>query len=79
MRLPKQVCVVWKDIVATCRWMDDESIEEIATEVCMSLGFVAKETKETLWLAGTFSPEGDDKWTGVIAIPKGCIVKRQTL
>lgn len=73
--------VIWQDIVCDSGWTGPDGLTGLAT--IHSAGVYVDEDDTMLRLAVAY---GDDEveglnpeWTGVLAIPKGCILQRKVL
>lgn len=72
----------WDDTVNNSDWLAADDLPKVRTMI--SCGWVVFEDKRELTLASTLDPSGDNvdgahAMTGVISIPKGCIVARKRL
>ncbi len=74
----RYVEVEWMDAQSVATWVDAEEVLP-APIACVTRGWLVKETKEFVVLAGTMSLTRSGKPSGfgeVIAIPKGGFVKK---
>lgn len=71
--------VRWWDIVGSAEWLSTEEATGQTPQECISVGYLIRETKKFIVIAGTYSPEGVDQWTAVFSIPKACIFSRKKL
>ncbi len=68
------VRVDWEDANSQCGWNSRKRMQEVDLGyACTSVGFVIRETKKNLAIAGTIGENGS--CTDPISIPKGCIKK----
>lgn len=71
--------VVWKDAASASGWMfQDEAEAETTPKVCVSVGFVFKETNEAICLMQTFSPDTEGV-ADIIIIPTAMVVGKQVI
>lgn len=71
--------VVWKDAASATGWMFRNEAEAEATpKVCVSVGFVFRETDEAVCLMQTFSLETDSV-ADIIIIPSAMIIGKQVI
>jgi len=76
----KLVEIVWDDASADCSWLIVDQHKEIERELCLTVGFLAKEDKKRVLIAGTLSQDDDDiHINNTISIPKGMIVSLKYL
>lgn len=67
------------DAASASGWMFPEEAESEATQkACVSVGFLFRETKDTVCLMQTYSPDTQGV-ADVIAIPKPMIVAKQVI
>lgn len=83
---PKLVYIEWADAVANAIWMLDSEAENWADKgsdwIVKECGFIVKETKEYICLAGRYKPEDnntDAQFGNLQKIPKTWILKRKTI
>ena len=74
--------VTWIDATSDSQWASKEEIREWAkkrfsTEFCVSVGYIAEETRKYIVVAGSF--DGMEGYGERILIPKSLIVKREEL
>jgi hypothetical protein len=76
---PPIVLVEWLDHTAHAdtRWTHRDEIAALEPTVVMSVGYVLKETSQTLTLLPHWNDSGDGY--GEIVLLKSCIRKRETL
>lgn len=82
-RLAKVLLVHWEDITEAGGWhmADGAEEESVAPAQCYSTGIRVKETKDYLYIAGTFGQisRSDPQWGTLSVIPKGCIKSVKTV
>lgn len=80
---PKLVEIAWRDsmnIHGPQWWSYQAAMDEPCPDVMISSGYVFKEDRHYVWLAGDCHVVGDGTATELgrlFLIPKGCIVKRR--
>ena len=72
----------WDDTVNNSDWLASDDLPHVRTMI--SRGWVVFEDAREVTLASTLDPEGDNAdgnhaMTGIISIPKGCIVGRREI
>ena len=76
----KLQCVRWIDSSSLTGWWTDFSIAD--QHVCISVGFIVREDKDGIWIAGTACDAtalGDFQASCIMAIPKRAIVSRRAM
>lgn len=73
----KLIEVTWGDAWGTNRWYDETSMPDAKPVMCVSVGFLIKESKAGLTMAATKADNGD--YTGVSFRPRGMIKKIRRL
>lgn len=77
LKLPKLELVEWVDSTSPGNiWTDHEMATANAVAVCYTVGFVVKETRREITLAGSYS---QNQSGGVMTIPKAAIQRRARL
>ncbi len=73
------VVVVWRDITARADWVGsiEEVVEEIQPILCVTVGWILLDNKDTLIVAD--SATKDKTFGGTTAIPKGVVVSIEDL
>lgn len=62
-------------------WQHPNDFEPSRT-VCLSVGIIIHETETTIFIAGSYAKETAntvEQVNGVMSIPKGCVIKRETV
>ena len=67
-----KVHVIWYDAGSHDPWQAPNDLDEKST-LCNTIGYLCKETKNDIYVASTFSSDGDVCCT--MQIPKRCIKK----
>lgn len=75
IRKHKKVYIEWADAFSEMGWKDSEDIDD--TLLCVSIGFLVKETKNSIAISTTINRDGD--YTDPLVIPKGMICKRKRI
>lgn len=75
---PKLELIEWLDSVAPggTVWTDHETTEAQVPGLCYTAGFVMKETRKSITLAGSWSV---NQSAGIMCIPKSAIQRRAKL
>lgn len=75
-RKQKVVKIKWRDPEIVGSWHTQEEIDA-PMEPIYSIGYLIKETKDTLIMAGTVAPnwDGETKYGDVMKFPLGCILE----
>ena len=75
--MKKVVYVEWDDSASSAGsiWKNKETVANFNTCRCKTIGFVIKETKDTLTIVS--SSDGGDYVSGDMSIPKSAIRKRR--
>lgn len=77
-KLPKALYVEWVDALADSGWTKLERVSDIHR--CHSIGFLVKETKNSIVLATAVALDEDgNEANSTLAIPKAWIKKRRVL
>ena len=72
---PPLVLVEWSDATSYADWKDEEAVEKIAPEACVSVGWLIKKTKKFITIVASYSPEGKDNWSSITTIPAAFCTK----
>lgn len=79
----KVVRVEWEDITSIPdSWTDDKEIEKYRPDVCVTWGYLVRQTKDRLYIAQTKSVchiEHHLEWANVDMIPRGCVKKIEVM
>lgn len=81
----KLVLVYWVDIVADAEWCTKNDFDKKCfPDPCLSVGFIVRETKDTLWIAADITEPDKNSCSesdcgGIRAIPKGVISQIKTV
>ena len=74
----RHVSIHWLDAQSSCEWKHLDDIEDQQLALCISVGYLVHETKESLTLATDFASTDRleiDSIGNTIVIPKSCIIK----
>jgi hypothetical protein len=76
--LPKLELIEWVDSTSpgASVWMDNHAVRELTPQICYSVGFVVKETRAHITVAGSWS---ENQASGTMCIPKKAIQRRAKL
>jgi len=73
----RPVSVEWLDICGVSDWMTLKEASTVEPITMLTLGWIVRDTPDTLVVASTVSP--DNHLGSVHAIPKGCIQRIKTI
>ena len=75
--------VIWLDAETDSEWDNTAQTKEddLHTALCITVGFIVKETKTFLYISHTVSTDkdGDLHWNGRIRIPHGMVKSKRIL
>lgn len=74
MKTFKRVQVEWQDACSHDEWQTPEHLDDSPLN-CVTVGFLCKETKTDIYVAGTMQIGEDDDVSCVMQIPKGMVKK----
>ncbi len=74
---PDLFIVTWSDISSRADWVDEEEVDKAAPEVCLTVGWIIRDSPDQIVIADSVTESGD--WGGITVIPKSVIKKKKIL